>query len=327
MALSRPLALEERLLGGVAHQVDSDHPGVVNYIIGRPAEDGLPEVIRIVDDTEDSDLPSYMSSSEEDDELEAGEVFDEEDDWSDAISIDSGYSTMTEDEEDMEDDDDDRPHPPLVHQPPPGNFWEDRRQANIPVPAAAPLAAPDGVPPGFPDATPVCGPAAAPQRPTVWQPQVPVQPPKLLWLPEQQVSQRLEESAPFISDLSSFIKRTREESDTEQVSSKRLRREYEENPDPQQLMDWHPQVPVQPPKLLWLPEQRVEQPGGGLPSVSPRWEESAPSTSGLSSTNTSREEDHRDSAPSTSGLGVFTGRRYWPGPFGTSRWAEDRDSD
>ncbi|XP_071346207.1 uncharacterized protein [Trachinotus anak] len=316
MALSRPLALEERLLGGVAHQVDSDHPGDVNYIIGRPAEDGLPEVFRIVDDAEDSDLPSYMSSSEEDDELEAGEVVDDEDDWSDGISIDSGYSTMTEDEEDMEDDDDDRPRPPLAHQLPPGNFWQDWRQAHPPVPAAAPLAAPVGVP------------AAAPQQLTVWQPQVPVQPPKLLWLPEQQVSQRVEESAPLLSDLNFFLKRVREECDTGQVSSKRPRRDCEENPDPQQLMDWDPQVPVQPPKLLWLPEQRVEQPGGGLLSVSPRWEDCAPSTSGLSSfTNTSREEDHRDSAPSTSGLGVFTGRRSRPGPFGTSRWAEDSDSD
>ncbi|XP_071327116.1 uncharacterized protein [Trachinotus anak] len=239
-----------------------DHAGDVNYIVGHPAEDGLPEVIRIEDDAGDSDLPSYVSSGEEDDELEEGEFIDDEEDWSDVISIDSGYSAMTEDEDDLEDDDDDRPRPPLVHQLPPGNF---RRQEYPPVPAAAPFAAPVGVAALIPDAAPLCGPAAAPQQPTVWHPQVPVQPLKLLWLPEQQVEQPeggllsvshgLEESSSLISDLSSSIKRIREECDTEQVSSKRPRWDYEDNPDPQQLMDWHPQAPVQPPKLLRLPEQ------------------------------------------------------------------------
>ncbi|XP_071326297.1 uncharacterized protein [Trachinotus anak] len=201
--------------------------------------------------------------------------------------------------------------PPLLRQLPPGNFW---RQAYPPVPAGAPLTAPADVPARIPDAAPVCGPAAA----TVWHPQLPVLPLKLLWLPEQQeeqpeeglvaVSQRLEESAPSISGLTSFLKRIREECDAAQVCSKRPRQDYEDNPDVQQLMDWQPQVPVQPPKLLWLPEQQMDQPDGGLLSVSQRLEDCAPSTSGLSSfTNMSRDEDNRGSAPSTSGLQVFTG--------------------
>ncbi|XP_071326299.1 uncharacterized protein [Trachinotus anak] len=73
-----------------------DHAGDVNYITGRPAEDGLPEVIRIEDDAEDNDLPGYVSSSEEDNELEEGEFIDDEEDWSDGISIDSGRGICTQ---------------------------------------------------------------------------------------------------------------------------------------------------------------------------------------------------------------------------------------
>ena len=60
----------------------------------------------------------------------------------------------------------------------------------------------------------------------------------------------------------------------------------------QQLLDGDPQEPVKPQKH---PEQQVEQPEGGLLSVSLELEESVPSTSGLSSsTKRSREESDRE---------------------------------
>ena len=155
----------------------------VDQIIEGLRQDGLLDVIWISD--EEDNAPIYISSDEEleeDDfdplllllEDEIGEI------WSDGSIADSGYSTLTEDEDDPEDNDDNdiRPHYPLIEHLPPENFWQEWRRMSPPVPAAAP------------------------QQP-IARPQEPVQPQKL---PEQQVEQseggllsvslELEESAP-----------------------------------------------------------------------------------------------------------------------------------
>ncbi|XP_040007025.1 uncharacterized protein LOC120802906 [Xiphias gladius] len=216
MSSSRPRIPEEHLPEGVApQQVLDNDAGGVDDIIGRPAEDGFPELILVVDDDEDNNLPVNISSGEEEEFEEDDREVDETDSeseigevWSGDFSNDSGYSTMTFSEEYLEDDLEDDFRPLLV------------------------------VPARIPDAAPVCGPAAAPQQLMVGHPQVPVQPEKL---PEQQVerpegsvlpfSERLEECAPSTSGLSSSTKRTREENYTGQLSSKRPRVNSEENPE------------------------------------------------------------------------------------------------
>ncbi|XP_018558880.1 uncharacterized protein LOC108901749 isoform X1 [Lates calcarifer] len=120
---------------------------------------------------------------------------DDGEDWSDGA--DSGYGSMTEDEEDL-DVEDVRYRSPLVQQLHPDGFWEDWRRMCPLVPSGTPLAAP--VPAPMPDAVPV--------------------------------SPSLEESAPSMSGLSYPTKRSREENHTEQVSMKRLRRNGEEESAP-----------------------------------------------------------------------------------------------
>ncbi|XP_044024492.1 uncharacterized protein LOC122862826 [Siniperca chuatsi] len=274
MALSRALSNEKHLLMGVARELGNNRAGGVNYIIERPAEDGPPEVIRIVDSGKAPNLPICISSDEEeegevvdegegipplpsDDEdafeelmvmVEAGdEDTDDDEDWSD--SGDSAYDSTCEDEEDLEDDYDDdniRPRSTLIQRFPPENFLQGWRQ--------------------------------------VYPPEQQVEQPED-GLPS--VFQRLEESAPSTSGHSSSTNRSTEDSYGEQVSVKRQR--------------WN---------------------------CVGSHEESAASTSSLSSfTNRSRKESYWESAPSASGLGSFANRKYWPGPFECSRWADDSDSD
>ncbi|XP_018541601.1 uncharacterized protein LOC108889562 [Lates calcarifer] len=119
---------------------------------------------------------------------------DDGEDWSDGAE--SGYGSMTEDEDlDVDDVEDVSFRSPLVQQLQPDGFWEDWRRMGPPVPFGAPLATP--VPTPMPDAAPV--------------------------------SRSLEESAPSTSGLSYPTKRSREENHMEQVSMKRLRRNEEES--------------------------------------------------------------------------------------------------
>ncbi len=103
---------------------------------------------------------------------------------------------------------------------------------------------------------------------------------------EPSVFQRWDDSAPSTSGLSTSLKRRREDSDPEDVSSKRQR--FEETPE------------------TWVS-----------------------STSGLgSSASESLEENYWDSAPSTStGLRDFPGGTFWLGHFARGRCADDSDSD
>ncbi|GLD60510.1 uncharacterized protein AKAME5_001240000 [Lates japonicus] len=170
-------------------QWEGEDAGGVNYIIERPAIDGQPEVIRILDDDIEDHRPAPFFGEEDGDvsDEEEEEFSSDEEEWSDE-SLDSGYSTMTDNEDDSEDneDDDDRSCSPLPL--PPTNFWQEWRQQCRPFPAAAPLAAPTG---------PTC----------------------------------VLDAAPSTSGLSTSTKRTREESDMEQVGMKRPRRDDEDNPE------------------------------------------------------------------------------------------------
>ncbi|XP_026207550.1 midasin-like [Anabas testudineus] len=295
MVFSRPLLSREQLLLGLDLDGGGGSSPRGNYVVDRPAGDGLPEVVRIVDVAED--LPINVSSDEE--EMEVGEFLgvrpmsdddvaddedtdSEEDDWT---SEDSGYDTMTDDEdmdseEEVEEEDRDveensgydgdgdddviRPRSPLDQQMPSEDFWHGCRRVDPPVPCACPR---HPIPEERPEDGPQRRSLAGPRR------------------SEPPVPQRFEDSAPSTSGLSSATKRSREESDTEQVSAKRHR---------------------------WNLD-------GGL-------DESAPSTSGLGrSTSGSREANHEESAPSTSVGGSHTFRRLWLGPF--LRWTDDSDSD
>ncbi|XP_050934568.1 major centromere autoantigen B [Lates calcarifer] len=205
MAFRRPQIPEED--PGVIYVSDDDDAGDVNYIVEDPVDD-VPEVIRILDsDDEDVNRPDLSSSeegeseSDEEDEEELSEeesseeeVSSFEEEWSDDESPDSGYSTMT-DEEDFEssrDSDDLRPVLPDWLQPHP----------------------------------------AARQAPVQHQrlPEEQVEQPGGGLLP---VSPRLEDPAPSSSGVStstSTSKRSRE-SDAEEVSMKRQRRDDEDNPE------------------------------------------------------------------------------------------------
>lgn len=284
---------------------------VVNYIVERPAEDGLPEVFRIGDDYV-GDLSIYISSDEQEeadvemggesedipppsDADEESDEEEEETDESDTVSDDSGYDTISEYEEELEVDDVDDigPRSPLVQQFPPANLWEGWHQGYPRVPSGTPAVHPGGVPTRTPDAAPVCGPVAIPQHLVVGQPPLPVEHHTLLGQQEGQpeghysVSQRLGDGVASILGLSSSTKRDREENPSEQVSAKRLRCKYEERP-----------------------------------------EDSAPSTSGLGLfTNRNREESCSVSAPSTSDVVSFPNIMHWPGSFGFPVWTDGNDSD
>ncbi|CAK6955087.1 proline-%2C glutamic acid- and leucine-rich protein 1-like [Scomber scombrus] len=212
---------------GDAHEMDHGLAGtpIRLFIIERPAEDGLPEVIRSVDHDDDVVLPDYVSSDEEDGEVEVGiaipllssdeeedmevddrlSVASEEEEDEDDIDIenwtseDSGYESLLEDEEDSEDEDF-RPRSPLVQQLPPEDFWQGWREDYPPLLAGPPVVGP-----------PIAGPPVA--GPPVAGPLEP------------------DECAPSTSGLSSSTKRSREDTHLEEVTAKRPRWNSEEVPD------------------------------------------------------------------------------------------------
>ncbi|XP_056225900.1 proline-, glutamic acid- and leucine-rich protein 1-like [Seriola aureovittata] len=192
MTDSRPLPTGEPLLAGVAHEVDDHHAEGIQ----PPTEDGPREV--------DYDLPIVISSDEEEDSvvivIEDGD--DEEDYRSDEeeeseeehwTSEDSGYDTLSEEEEDLEDDDVNIGRlSPLIQEFPPEEFWHGWRQEFSPFPAdvAHPHVPDERLPPVLPLAGP-CSSVAEPSRP--------------------------EDPAASTSGHSSSTKRSREESHSEQV--------------------------------------------------------------------------------------------------------------
>ncbi|XP_050930029.1 death domain-associated protein 6-like [Lates calcarifer] len=216
-------------------QWDGEDRGVAHYIIERPAIDGQPEVIRILDDDIEDHRPAQIFGEEEDnvnDDVsdnvseEEEEFSSDEDDWSDD-SPDSGYSTMTDDEDDPEhsEDDDNRPRSPLPLPPP--NFWQEWRQQCRPFPAAAPLAAPTG-PTRVLDAAPsTSGLSTSTKRTREERDTEQVG----MKRPRRDDEDNPEEPTPSTSGLSTSTKRTREESDTGQVGMKRPRRDDEDNPE------------------------------------------------------------------------------------------------
>ncbi|CAK6971827.1 proline-%2C glutamic acid- and leucine-rich protein 1-like [Scomber scombrus] len=214
-----PFPGQHRLIGD-AHQMDDGRPGapVQLFIIERPAGDGLPELIRILEDEDHVVLPDYVSSDEEDWDVQVGigvgaplffdneediEVDSEEeededgDDSEDWTSEDSGYESLLDDEE----DEDFRPRSPLVQQLPPVDFWQGWREDYPPLHAGPPVAGP-----------PVAGPPVA--GPPVAGPLEP------------------EEFAPPTPGLGSSMKRSREEDlYLEEERAKRPRWNCEENPE------------------------------------------------------------------------------------------------
>ncbi|XP_074534340.1 uncharacterized protein LOC141796907 [Halichoeres trimaculatus] len=135
-------------------------------------------------DSEDADSEDEDPDSEDPDSEDTDrEDTDDSDDWAEE-SDDSGY-IETDDEED-EEDGDIRPHSPLNQELAPEDFWQGWRQMVRPVSSVG--ASPPLSPPG-----------------PSWNPQSP------------------EDLAPSTSGLGSSLKRSREESSTEQVSSKRPR--------------------------------------------------------------------------------------------------------
>ncbi|KAG7234950.1 hypothetical protein INR49_003564, partial [Caranx melampygus] len=175
-SLDLALFLEDHLLGRVPLEMDVDLGGGADHFVGHLAEE---------------DLPDYVSSDEEDRDLEEGEIFVfEEEDPSDD-SVDSGYNSKTEDEDDLEDNEDDEDDEDnedneglnlrFVHQVPPGD-------------APAPV------------------PAAAPQQPMVWL----AERPQLLWLPEQHKEEPEEALDRASHRLGGWIRRIREESSAAQ---------------------------------------------------------------------------------------------------------------
>ncbi|XP_034541209.1 phosphopantothenoylcysteine decarboxylase subunit VHS3-like [Notolabrus celidotus] len=204
-------------------------PQVWNFIIEPPEEYGVPNVIMVVDDNPgvgagipplefDKDIQRLMDLDEVDEEDEEDlEDKDREDedpddsDDSDEESKESGHDSMFDyefdediqrlmdlDEVDEEDEEDDEDREDEDRE---DEDREDEDPASLPV-----LAGPSAGPPVLP------GPSAGPSSPP-FIPQCP------------------EECAPSTSGLNFFLKRSREESSTEQVSRKRPRTCGEENPE------------------------------------------------------------------------------------------------
>ncbi|XP_037644134.1 histone H3.v1-like [Sebastes umbrosus] len=209
--------MEEDLPMGVAPELDNNRPGGVNYIIERPARDGLPE-----DDDDEGNLPVHISSNEEEDgevEIAVGEgevernVLDEVvvrllsdiEEEEEEEEEDSGYESMCEDEEDNEEDNINviiRPRSPLNQRFPPPSFWQGFRRGLSP-PVRFHVSSPFSlVPFGI-------RPAPLAERPEEGRPSV------------CQRSEVRSESVPSTSGLSCSTKRSREEDCTEQVSVKR----------------------------------------------------------------------------------------------------------
>ncbi|XP_034720637.1 microtubule-associated protein futsch-like [Etheostoma cragini] len=324
MALCR--LLEEQLLMAVA-QLDI-RGGGVNPFIERLAKLGLPEdegeyeegkyeegeyEIAVADEDElspDEEDDDQLVDTDQDEDDNTGD----EDDWSDSFSHDSGYDSLSEDEEDEEDveedvkeeveEDDDgniRPCSPLIQQFPPTSFWQRWEQVSPPVPAGA----------------------------IIWPCTFDVQ---HLETPAHQVehaedglpsaSQRSKQSAPSTSGLGFSTKRSREESETVQASTKKQKGNCE---------DSHDESAASTSGLGFSTKRSREENNTEEVSMKrQKWNcedihEAAPLTSGLASYR-SREDSHRESAPpaedglpstsqwskesapSTSGLGSSTKR-------------------
>ncbi|XP_034547475.1 proline-rich protein HaeIII subfamily 1-like [Notolabrus celidotus] len=122
--------------------------------------------------------------------------------------------TEAEDEEDEEEE-------PLEEVLPPDGFWMRWRQVSPPVPVGPP------VPAGPPTGPPVCPPAGRSAGPPTGPPPGPSSgPPGPSFIPQSP-----EECVPSTSGLGSTWKRSREESSTEQVSTKRKRTSDEDLPE------------------------------------------------------------------------------------------------
>ncbi|CAJ1058093.1 proline-rich protein HaeIII subfamily 1-like [Xyrichtys novacula] len=124
------------------------------------------------------------------------------DDWLSFDGVDSGYSSMSEEEEDAVV----RPDSPLEQEFPPDDFWQRWNQLSPPVPAGSPVAPPYSPVPLPP--SPLAGPPGTSSE-----------------------AQGSEECAPSTSGLVSSSKRSMEEDSPEQVSAKRQKTSDEESPD------------------------------------------------------------------------------------------------
>ncbi|KAK2856808.1 hypothetical protein Q5P01_005543 [Channa striata] len=180
----------------------------VNYIVERCTENGLPEVIRIMDNYEHLPVIFYFVEQEElqfepfeDDEADEEEDMeldyydDVEEDW-----FDSGYSPVTDDENNDEENDIIRASPLLLQLPPEDLEWG-RQLVGLPVAAAAHRNldfSPPQVGPQIPLIASGCDSCA-----------------------EASISWRSEDFAPSTSGHSSAMKRSSEESCMEQEGVKR----------------------------------------------------------------------------------------------------------
>ncbi|XP_042287742.1 uncharacterized protein LOC121910567 [Thunnus maccoyii] len=340
----------------------------VDYLVECPAGDGVPEVIRILDHDDDNNLPICISS----DKKEEGEVAvsivrtgggedvppfssdeesDEEEDedtedsegWSDSSSEDTGYDSLSEDEEELEDDHI-RCRSPLVQQLSPENIWQHWREACPPVPAGSPVPAGPPVPAGSP--VPVAAPVVVPQQLTARRPPVPVRHRKPRGA---SASQRPEESTPSTASLSSSMKRSREDSHWERVTAKRPRWNCEERTDNSAPStsdhssstnrswdeSYRDSLLLFSGLSLYTKKSRGDSDSEEVTAkrlkrdCEERPDNSAPPTSDLSSSPiSSRDESYGYAEPSTSsGISASTNRPFRERHFGIPLWAYDSDSD
>ncbi|KAL7387152.1 hypothetical protein ABVT39_019148 [Epinephelus coioides] len=234
---------------------DLQLPDGVSVVVERPA-DGFPEVIWIYNDDDDAGefqvgdarLDAFIPPVSSDEEDEA----EAEEDYHEDTDEEHFDDEDTEDEDNDMLDFDDEDWRALENEEDSGygsmSEEEEEDVENEEEPPAQPVEHPEDLPP---------------------------------------LSPRSEDSAPPASSLSSSTKRSREDSDTPQVSGKRQRKTCED-------CDEEPR-----------------------PSTSGH----------SSSTYTSGEEDYRNSAPSTSGSSSSMPRRYWPSSFQFPRRPDDSDSD
>ncbi|XP_076737708.1 uncharacterized protein LOC143416169 isoform X1 [Maylandia zebra] len=222
--------------------------GRLDYVVERPAEEGLPEVIRILDDSDTErvsegeygeyiPLPSSPSSPEAqdpDDSEEEGEYppyipedveevsedtdnssdWNNSEEWADWPSDDSGYDTM-----------DERADSPLIQELPPEPFWHDWQHPI--APGAAPFAMPpfgQANAPLFPVGDPLASPASsappsaasspAPLAASSPAPSAPSSPAP---------SSATLSASPSTSALTSSAKRSGDDTCTDEVSAKRCK--------------------------------------------------------------------------------------------------------
>ncbi|CAJ1081032.1 LOW QUALITY PROTEIN: uncharacterized protein LOC128379724 [Xyrichtys novacula] len=187
---------------------DDSDDDVVVVLAGGDEGNNLIEVVDLEDsdsseETDFSDDGDSDDSDTDDSDTDDSDT-DDTDDWDSDIThidSDSGYSSMSEEEEEVV-----RPDSPLDQELPPDDFWLGWRQLSPPVPAVLP------VPAGLPVEPPASPPAGLPGA-------------------QSSVHQGPEDCAPSTSGLVSSSNRSREESSPEQVSEKR-QRTGDEDDDP-----------------------------------------------------------------------------------------------